>query len=89
MMASKVLRTLEERGLVTREPDPRDARSLRLRLTADGRRVTSRAIRLALAVDEEMFGDGGEQLREQLQAVTAHRLAGLPPPTGPAASSPR
>src|SRR5690348_1296718 len=87
MMASKVLRTLEERGLVIREPDPGDARSLRLRLTADGSRVTSQAVQLALAVDQELFGEGGEQLREQLQAVAAHRLAGLPPPTGPAGRS--
>ncbi len=84
MMASKVLRTLEERGLVTREPDPGDARSLRLRLTPDGRRVTSQAVRLALAVDEELFGDGGEHLREQLQAVAAHRLSGLLPLLGQA-----
>ena len=87
MMASKVLRTLEERGLVTREPDPGDARSLRLRLTADGSRVTSQAVQLALAVDQELFGDGGEQLREQLQAVAAHRLAGLLPDVSEPASS--
>ena len=87
MMTSKVLRTLEERGLVTREPDPGDARSLRLRLTADGSRVTSQAVQFALAVDQELFGDGGEQLREQLQAVAAHRLAGLlPDVSGPASS---
>jgi RimJ/RimL family protein N-acetyltransferase/DNA-binding MarR family transcriptional regulator len=85
MMASKVLRTLEERGLVTREPDPDDARSLRLRLTGDGRRITSQAVQLALAVDEELFGDSGEQLRGKLQEVAAHRLSGLPPPTGRAA----
>ncbi len=84
MMASKVLRTLEERGLVTREPDPDDARSLRLRLTSEGRNVTSRAVRLAVAVDQELFADRGEHLREQLQAVAAHRLAGLlPPPDRP------
>jgi DNA-binding MarR family transcriptional regulator len=86
MMTSKVLRTLEERGLVTREPDPGDARSLRLRLTAEGRKVTSQAVRLAVAVDEELFGDGGEHLREQLQAVAAHRLSGLLPLPGPAPS---
>lgn len=84
MMASKVLRTLAERGLVTREPDPDDARSLRLRLTSEGRKVTGQAVRLAVAVDEELFADGGEHLREQLQAVAAHRLAGLLPlPTPP------
>ena len=86
MMASKVLRALEERGLITREPDPGDARSLRLRLTPDGRRVTSQAVRLALAVDEELFGDGGEHLREQLQAVAAHRLSGLLPLLGQASA---
>jgi DNA-binding MarR family transcriptional regulator len=59
MMASKVLRTLEERGLVTREPDPGDARSLRLRLTADGRRVTSQAMR--------------RPVRGRLDALTARR----------------
>jgi DNA-binding MarR family transcriptional regulator len=84
MMASKVLRTLEERGLIVREPDPDDARSLRLRLTGEGRRVTSQAVRLAVAVDEELFGDGGEHLREQLQAVAAHRLSGLLPLPGQA-----
>ena len=87
MMASKVLRTLEERGLVTREPDPDDARLLRLQLTGEGRRVTSQAVRLAVAVDEELFGDGGEHLREQLQTVVAHRLSGRLPLPGPPAAS--
>lgn len=83
MMTSKVLRTLEERGLVTREPDLGDARSLRLHLSEEGRRLTSRAVRLVVAVDEELFGDSGDDLREQLQAVAAHRLSGLLPPAGP------
>jgi DNA-binding MarR family transcriptional regulator len=88
MMASKVLRTLEERGLVTRGPDPAHARLLRLHLTDEGRRVTSQAVRLAVAVDEELFGDGGNDLREQLQAVAAHRLSGLLPLAGPAPGQP-
>jgi DNA-binding MarR family transcriptional regulator len=88
MMASKVLRSLEERGLVIREPDPGDARSLRLRLTDEGRTLTSRAVRLAVAVDEELFGDGGDHVREQLRAVAAHRLSGLLPPAGPAPGRP-
>ena len=81
MMASKVLQALQQRGLITREPDPRDARLLRLRLTEDGRLTARRAIRLAVAVDEELFGESGDALREKLQAVAAHRLAGLLPPT--------
>jgi DNA-binding MarR family transcriptional regulator len=83
MMTSKVLRTLEERALVTRESDPDDARSLRLRLTDEGRRITSHAVRLAVAVDDELFGDRGDHLREQLQEVAAHRLSGLLPTAGP------
>ncbi len=80
MMTSKVLRTLEERGLLTRGSDPDDARALRLRLTEEGRRITSRAIRLAVAVDDELFGDRADRVREQLREVAAHRLAGLLPP---------
>jgi DNA-binding MarR family transcriptional regulator len=80
MMASKVLRTLEERGLLTREPDPDDARSLRLRLTGEGRALAGRAVRLAVAVDDELFADNADRLREQLQRVAAHRLSGLLPP---------
>jgi DNA-binding MarR family transcriptional regulator len=83
MMASKVLRTLEERALVTREPDPEDARSLRLRLTDRGRGITSQAVRLAVAVDAELFADRGDHLREQLREVAIHRLSGLLPSAEP------
>jgi DNA-binding MarR family transcriptional regulator len=83
MMTSKVLRALEERGLVIREADPDDARVLRLRLTDEGAHTARRAIRLAVAVDEELFGAAGDALRQQLQAVAAHRLSGLLP-DGPA-----
>ncbi len=87
MMASKVLRTLQQRGLVSREPDPGDARSLRLRLTGQGRTLTGQAVRLAVAVDEELFGESGGDLRRDLQAIAAPRLAGLLPPD-PAAPPP-
>ncbi|WP_157437131.1 MarR family winged helix-turn-helix transcriptional regulator [Actinoplanes subtropicus] len=83
MMASKVLRTLQERGLVTRESDSGDARSLRLRLTGEGRSITSQAVRIAVAVDDELFADRGDQLREELRRVAAQRLSGLLPPAEP------
>ena len=89
MMTSKVLRSLEERALITRESDPDDARSLRLHLTDQGRRITSRAVRLAVAVDDELFADRGEQLREQLQEVAAHRLSGLLPSIDPVVTGTR
>jgi DNA-binding MarR family transcriptional regulator len=88
MMTSKVLRGMEERGLVTRVPDSGDARSLRLRLTAEGRTVTSKAVRLAVAVDEQLFADAGDHLRQQLQQVAAHRLSELLPTVEPATERP-
>src|SRR5262245_32312193 len=48
MMASKVLRGLEDRGLLARTADPHDSRTLRLRLTDEGRALASKAIRLAV-----------------------------------------
>ncbi|WP_214322335.1 MarR family winged helix-turn-helix transcriptional regulator [Nonomuraea sediminis] len=74
MMASKVLRTLEERGLLVRAPDPADARSLRLEVTEAGREVARQAVRVAVQVDEELFGEAGERLREDLRAVAGRRL---------------
>jgi DNA-binding MarR family transcriptional regulator len=89
MMASKVLRTLAERALVTRESDSGDARSLRLRLTDEGRRITGQAIRLAVAVDDELFADRGDHLRELLQEIAAQRLSGLLPSAEPGATNER
>jgi hypothetical protein len=73
MMASKVLRTLGERGLVTGEPDPDDARSLRPRLTGEGRRVTSQAVSQRLA-------ESGERPRPGLAHVSpsCHRHEQMP-----------
>ncbi|HEX6523808.1 MAG TPA: MarR family transcriptional regulator [Streptosporangiaceae bacterium] len=69
MMTSKVVQTLTERGLVTREPDARDARAKRLRLTDEGRALMRAAIRIAVDLDEELFGPSGDALRETLQGV--------------------
>jgi len=83
MMASKVLRGMEDRGLLVRTGDPRDSRSLRLRLTDEGRALASRAVRLAVKLDEELFGAGGDRLREELRtiAMSARSLStALPAP---------
>lgn len=69
MMTSKVVQTLTERGLVTREPDARDARVKRLRLSEDGRALMRAAIRIAVDLDEELFGASGDALRETLQGI--------------------
>ena len=83
MMTSKVLQALVDRGLVLRRPDPADGRVKRLHLTGEGRELVRRGIRIAVDLDEEMFGPGGDQLRETLQDITARGRAGpLVPPTG-------
>jgi len=56
MMTSQVIRKLEARRLLKREPDPADSRALRLRLTASGRRLVDRALADVEAADEQFFG---------------------------------
>ena len=69
MMASKVFQTLTERGLVRREPDPVDARAKRLRLTEQGRALVRGGIRIAVDLDEELFGTSGDALRDTLKQI--------------------
>jgi DNA-binding MarR family transcriptional regulator/ADP-ribose pyrophosphatase YjhB (NUDIX family) len=71
MMTSKVLQTLEERGLVSKEPDPADARVKRLRLTEEGLALVRQGIRIAVDLDEELFGPDADPFREHLQRITA------------------
>jgi DNA-binding MarR family transcriptional regulator len=74
MMTSQVLRTLERRGLVTREPDPADGRSRRIRVTADGAALAPRAIAVVEAVDRDFFaGVPTAELLHTLQRLDAPR----------------
>ncbi|HEU4404983.1 MAG TPA: MarR family winged helix-turn-helix transcriptional regulator [Polyangiaceae bacterium] len=59
---SRAARSLERRRLVRRAPDAEDGRSLRLSLTAEGRRVHARVAPAALAIEAEVLGalDGRE-----------------------------
>jgi DNA-binding MarR family transcriptional regulator len=56
-MTSQVIRSLEAKGLVTREVDPADARARRLRVTRRGTRLAPRAIAAVEQVDAEFFAD--------------------------------
>lgn len=70
MMASKVFAKLEQRGLLERRTHPFDTRAKRLEVTADGRALVHRAVRIVAEIDEAIFGPAGterEQLRDQLQ----------------------
>ncbi|GAA1150742.1 MarR family transcriptional regulator [Kribbella jejuensis] len=69
MMTSKVVKNLEDAGLLRRTPDPSDARAYRLQLTPAGRRTARKAIAIAAELDKELFGDNPASLRDMLQAI--------------------
>jgi DNA-binding MarR family transcriptional regulator len=56
-MTSQVVRTLEGKGLLTRDPDPADARIRRLRPTDAGAALARRAVVVVEEVDQRFFGD--------------------------------
>jgi DNA-binding MarR family transcriptional regulator len=60
MMTSQVLRKLEARGLLDRQPDPGDARARRLRLTQPGSALTARALADVEAADDAYFATLGD-----------------------------
>jgi len=62
MMTSQVLRTLETRGLLQRNPHPTDTRAKVLRLTKEGRKLAWQAVPVVEGVDREFFGALGAQL---------------------------
>ena len=71
MMTSKVLQGLVDHGLVIRQADPADGRVKRLRLTPAGQELVRRGIRIAVDLDEDMFGPDGDSLRETLERIAA------------------
>ena len=73
MMTSKVVRSLEDRGLLSRATHVSDARVLVLTLTDAGRGVVRDATAEARALDRELFPDtaASEPLRTSLASVIA------------------
>ncbi len=76
MMTSQVVRTLETKGFVTREPDPTDSRVRRLCVTPAGRELAPRAIAVVEAADQAYFADVAAQpaLRPLLTTLAVPRL---------------
>lgn len=72
MMLSKVLASLEERGLVARTPDAGDARLKRLAVTSAGRELVDAATAIARSVDADLFAavESPERLRDELRTVS-------------------
>ncbi|WP_040164551.1 MarR family winged helix-turn-helix transcriptional regulator [Microbacterium gorillae] len=65
MMTSQVVRNLADRGLLTRDPDPDDARARVIGVTDVGVDLAARAVAIVEQVDAEFFGvvaDRGELL---------------------------
>ncbi|MGV9674029.1 MarR family winged helix-turn-helix transcriptional regulator [Nocardia sp. NPDC003482] len=77
-MASRVIRTLEDRNLLRRNPDPADARTVRLEVTSEGADLARRAVRIAVATDTELFGPHAAALRDRLRPIAVHRIQGYP-----------
>jgi DNA-binding MarR family transcriptional regulator len=78
MMTSQVLRTLEKRGLVTRSPDPTDARIKRLAVTPTGTKLARRA-QAAVEKADRTFFEGTANQPALLQHL--RQLAGWTDPS--------
>lgn len=79
MMTSNVLRTLEEKGLVARNPHPTDTRAKSLAVTGKGRELAEKAVQVVEKIDSDFFstlGNGttgfNKQLLKLIEAAQAH-----------------
>ena len=61
MMISQVLRTLESRGMVTRDAHPTDTRARTLKLTKSGKNMAITAIPIVEAIDKNFFAATGSK----------------------------
>jgi len=64
--ASKILKSLEQGSLVTRELDPSDHRREKVILTDSGMKTVERIISLCTEVGSELFGDHHRRLATDL-----------------------
>jgi len=72
-MTSRVIRVLQDQGLITRQANESNARSLRVRLTPRGRTLARDAIALAQSLDEQLFGHAAAGLRATLRDIAEFR----------------
>jgi DNA-binding MarR family transcriptional regulator len=81
MMTSRVIRTLENAGLLARQAHESDGRGLRVTLTPAGRDMLRRATAIAREVDALFFGRDATAFRTALRRVVESRGAGTTSPT--------
>jgi DNA-binding MarR family transcriptional regulator len=63
------LNHLEQRGLIRRRPDPKDARSIRVRLTPEGRRQVERALKDLVVREDALLGGLDHEQRSTLASL--------------------
>lgn len=72
-MTSRVVRTLQDRGLIARRAHESNARSPRLTMTTQGRALTGRATQIARDLDAHLFGPDTASLRTTLRGIAERR----------------
>ncbi|MFI1223657.1 MULTISPECIES: MarR family winged helix-turn-helix transcriptional regulator [unclassified Streptomyces] len=90
LYVSKLARTLEAGGLLTRTPDPADSRAVRLSLTEEGRNVTERAVVVVRSLMDHLLEPLGGLSGTETAAFTRRltELLDVPPAAAPDPSSP-
>ena len=64
MMTSKVLRALEQRGLIKRETDSKDTRAKSLTITQEGYDLAVAAIEIVDKIDRDFFSPLGDNVKD-------------------------
>jgi DNA-binding MarR family transcriptional regulator len=72
-MTSRVIRVLQDQGLITRQANESNARSLRVSLTPQGRALARDAVQLAQSLDEQLFGPAATGLRATFRDIAEFR----------------
>lgn len=67
---TKMLRRLEERGLIRRTPDPEDGRGSLVRLTRRGITLQERIFHAFLTASDELLGSTSRGERQEIDAAT-------------------
>ena len=78
MMTSKVVRTLESKGLLQRTAHPADTRAKSLATTTEGHELLSRAIKVVNEVDREFFAALGVHMAEFRTSLLSLRATDAP-----------
>jgi DNA-binding MarR family transcriptional regulator len=83
LYVSKLARTLEAAGLITRAGHPADTRAVQLSLTADGRAVTRRAITVVQQLLDRLLAPLGGPDSRRAEAFTRALMTLLDAPSDP------